>query len=363
MRKIFSTALAAVALLHASATTAQAGVFDCLSGSHCDAAACDSGCGLGCSDGCDIGCGEATCDSACACSACGQSASLCGCLDRMNLVGLIKPSDHCFDDFISPMIDFVFFEDPRTLTELRPIFVQHRFPNQLGPGNIPAGGDLQLYALQFRLALTDRLSLIAVKDGYIVDGSKGALDGLLDSGWADVSAGLKYNLIRNTQTGTLASLGFTYEIPMGDEKALQSIGDGQLNFFGSAAQRLFGGNAHYMTSFGFNTPIDNASQTSSVHWLNHFDVKTTKKTYAFTELSWRHWTDNADVGLPLGVAGEDLLNLAATNVAGNDLVTQNVGMKYKPNGNFEAGVAYEFPLTSFEDIIRDRWQFEMIFRY
>ena len=372
MRKILSAAVFAMALVHGASTDANAGLLD---GLGCNDA-CDSACDLG---GCDAGCGDTNfcdggfcdsafyngggCDSIGACGACGKSASLCGCLTGMNLLGFIKPSDHCFDDFISPMIDFVFFEDPRTLTELRPIFVQHRFPNQLGPANIPAGGDAQLFALQFRLALTERLSLIAVKDGYIVDGSEGALDDLLGSGWADVAAGLKYNLIRNVETGTLASVGFTYEIPLGSQASLQSVGDGQFNFFGSAGQRFFGGNAHYMTAFAWDVPVDSSIQTESIRWMNHFDVKTTKRTYAFTEFSWTHWTDNAENGIPLGVAGQDLLNLSASNVEGNDLVTQNVGMKYKPSSHIEAGVAYEFPLTAFQDIIRDRWQFEMIFRY
>jgi len=60
---------------------------------------------------------------------------------------------------------------------------------------------------------------------------------------------------------------------------------------------------------------------------------------------------------------QDLINLGDTAVEGNDLVTQNVGLKYKPHGNFEAGAAFEFPLTEFKDIIENRWQFEMIFRY
>lgn len=361
MRKLISAAVVAMALVHGA--SANAGLLDSLGcNDACDTGCCDVG---GCdANGCELDyCDAGGCDSFGACGACGKSGALCGCLERMNLLGLLKPSDHCFDDFISPMIDFVFFEDPRTLTELRPIFVQHRFPNQLGPANIPAGGDLQLFALQFRLALTERLSLIAVKDGYIVDGSEGALDGLLDSGWADVTAGLKYNLIRNVETGTLASVGFTYEIPLGSEQSLQAIGDGEFHVFASAGQRFMDGNAHYMTAFAWQFPVDTDIQTESIRWLNHFDVKMTRRTYLFTEFSWIHWTDNAEDGIPLGVAGQDLLNLSASNVEGNDLVTQNVGMKYKPSGHIEAGVAYEFPLTDFDDIIRDRWQFEMIFRY
>jgi len=323
----------------------------------CDETLCDSGL---CSS--DAVC----CDNPYGCDAadCGSGFGALGdCLGQCDVLNLLRRSDHCFDDFISPMIDFVHFEDPRTLTELRPIFLTHQFPGTLGPGNVAAGGSVQLFALQFRIALTERLSLIAVKDGYIIDNSEGALDGLLDSGWADVTAGLKYNFLRNVDTGTLASAGFTYEIPMGSEQALQAQGDGEFHLFASAAQRLLDGNAHYMTSFGWQVPVDQDAQSTSVHWLNHFDVRMTKQVYAFTEFSWWHWTDAASAGTAIGVSGQDLINLGDTAVEGNDLVTQNVGLKYKPHGNFEAGAAFEFPLTEFKDIIENRWQFEMIFRY
>ncbi|TWU08442.1 hypothetical protein [Stieleria varia] len=319
----------------------------------CDTVACCDADPCCDSFGCDSGCDACGCDSS-------------GCLCGGFLSGLksrLRQSDHCFDDFISPMIDFVHFEDPRNLTELRPIFMTHQFPSTLGPANIPAGGSAQLFALQFRIALTERLSLIAVKDGYVIDNSEGALDGLLASGWADVTAGLKYNLIRDTKAGRLVSGGFTYEIPMGNKGTLQALGDGEFNVFASAGQRLLDGDAHYMTSVGYQFPVDGAIQTSSIHWLNHLDYRLTDRLYLLTENSWWHWLDDAENGAPLGVAGQDILNLPASNVAGNDLVTHNVGLKLKPNRNLEAGVAYEFPLTDFKDIIQDRVQLDLIIRY
>jgi hypothetical protein len=279
-------------------------------------------------------------------------------MGRMKLLGCLKPSERCFDDFISPMINFVFFEDPRTLTELRPIFLSHSIPDGLG------GGSVQLFAVQFRIALTDRLSLIAVKDGYIWDSTDGdPIDSLLNDGWADVTAGLKYNLLRDVCSGTLASVGFTYEIPLGSRAALQSIGDGEFYLFATGGQRLWGGNAHFLSSVGWRIPVDGAAQTESINWSNHFDVRLTDKFYVLTELSWWHWTDSAEAGAPLGVAGQDLFNLPADNVTDNDLVTQNVGVKYKPHRNLEAGIAYQFPLTNFKDVIEDRVQLDLILRY
>jgi hypothetical protein len=342
-------AVAVMIALSGSAMTTAYATEGCTDG--CFSSSCDA---LECED--NLGCDSLACGSACDGSRFGGIAS------KLTLGGLIKPSDHCFDDFISPMINFVYFEDPRTLTELRPIFVTHSVPDVIG-GGVPAGGSIQLYAMQFRVALTERLSLIAVKDGYIVDNTEGALDTLLDDGWADVSAGLKYNLIRDTQTGTLASAGAVYEIPMGSRSALQDIGDGEFHFFLTGGQRLFGGNAHVLSAVGYRTPVDGSVQNASIHWSNHFDVKLTDRLYAFTEVAWWHITDEAEAGLGLGVSGQDLFNLPANNVAGNSLVTQNVGLRFKPKSNIETGIAYEFPLTEFKDVIEDRLMVDLIFRY
>lgn len=326
---------AALAAVIPSSASAGEGCFSCSLSDSCDTS------GIVCDSGCD---------------------SLAGCGEAGLLGNLLKPSDHGFDDFISPMINFVFFEDPRTLTELRPIYVSHYVPDTIGNG-IPAGGDVQLYAAQFRIALTDRLSLIAVKDGFIVDNTDGALGNLLSDGWADVTAGLKYNLIRNAETGTLGSVGLTYELPIGSTRALQDIGDGEFHMFATGGQRLLGGNAHVLSSVGYRLPLDGAVQSQAIHWSNHLDVRVTEKIYLFTELAWWHWTKDASAGAPLGVSGQDLFNLFANDVVGNDLVTQNVGVKLKPRRSIEAGLAYEFPLTKFKDVIDSRIQAELILRY
>ena len=326
----------------------------------CDAPGCSLGLGSlfgGCNSGCDAGCCDSGCDSGCCDAGCLDSLTSC-----VGSCGVIKKSDRCFDDFISPMINFVFFEDPRTLTELRPIFVNHQVPDVIGSG-VPAGGSIQLFALQFRIALSDRLSLIAVKDGVILDNTNGAVDGLLDDGYADVSAGLKYNFLRDTCRGTLGSAGFTYEIPMGSNRSLQSVGDGEFHFFGTLGQRLAGGNAHFLTSVGYRMPLDDELQSSSIHWSNHFDVRVSDRTYLFTELAWWHWTDDASNGAALGVGGQDLFNVSSNNIKGNDLVTQNVGMRFKPRANVETGIAYEFPLTGFKDVIDNRLMLDLIVRF
>ena len=316
---------------------------------------CDTSCDALYDSGCDsLGCGSGKCPLL---SGWGCSGDKLSCMKS-----LIKPSDHCFDDFISPMSNFVFFEDPRTLTELRPIFVNHWVPSTIGNG-VSAGGTIQLMAVQFRAALSERLSIIGVKDGYIWDNTDGTLDTLLDEGWAAISGGLKYNLIRNTETGTLLSGGLTYEMTTGSDKALQDVANGEFHLFGTAGQRFLDGNAHYMTAFGWRVPVDGFAQSESVHWSNHLDVRLTNCCYVVTELTWWHWTDEPATAAAAGVAGQDLFNLNFSGVDNNDLVYQSIGGKYKPNGHIELGLNYEIPLTDFQDVLLSRLQTEMIFRY
>ncbi|MEZ6035365.1 MAG: hypothetical protein R3C17_19905 [Planctomycetaceae bacterium] len=93
------------------------------------------------------------------------------------------------------MTNPVFFEDPRTLTEARMIFVNHNLPGSLG------GKSAQLYATQLRFAINEDVSIIATKDGFLVSDNP-----LMNDGWADIAAGLKVNVFKDVSTQTLLSV-------------------------------------------------------------------------------------------------------------------------------------------------------------
>src|SRR5262245_15959579 len=73
-------------------------------------------------------------------------------------------SDHAFDGFISPVTNPFYFEDPRSLTEVRPLFLYQATPIR---NSIFHGGDIEFAGMQARLALTDRLSVVMSKLGAI----------------------------------------------------------------------------------------------------------------------------------------------------------------------------------------------------
>lgn len=221
----------------------------------------DSCCGNGCaSPG----------NGACGCNSCCDEGPLSGLLGR-----ILRPSDHCFDGFISPMTNPFFFEDPRTLTEARLIFAHHNIP-----AAVAGGGSAQLYAMQVRLALTERLSVIANKDGFLVSSNP-----VIRDGWADIAAGLKYNLIRDVARQRLLSVGATYELPTGSPRTFQGNGDGEFNLFYSGARRL-ADNFNWLSGGGIRIPADDDAESSSMYLSNHFDVRMTERFYLLTEVNW-----------------------------------------------------------------------------
>lgn len=267
------------------------------------------------------------------------------------LLGLFVKSDYNYGSFISPMTNPVFFEDPRTLTEARTIFLRQKIPTAAG------GGAVQLIAVQFRAALTDRLSIVAAKDGFIMSDNA-----LVNDGWADVSAGLKYNLYADPHTQRLLSAGFSYEMPVGTRRALQGNGDGEFHIYLTGGTQI-GNYCHWLSASGFRLPSDPAAESRMWYWSNHFDYEFRKGWYALTEVNWYSWIGSGQNAALAGVEGGDLFNFGSTGVSGNNIVTQAVGLKYKRDRNREIGIAYEFPVTDRRDVMENRITVDWIFRY
>ncbi len=250
------------------------------------------------------------------------------------------------------MTNPVFFEDPRNVTELRGIFLQHKVPLTAG------GGDVQLYAMQIRARLTDKLSLIAAKDGYIVSQNP-----LIEDGWADIDLGLKYALYRDAAAQRLLSAGVVYNMPVGTPRTLQAGGDGEFHMFLTGGAEILDC-GHWLSAFGYNLPVDDDANTAFLYWSNHFDYQVRRGWYAVTEFNWFHWTQDGANRLGLtGVEGGDLFNLGSAGVNGNDIVTGAIGVKYKPNRYYEVGLAWEVPLTERRDVLDNRLTADLILRY
>jgi hypothetical protein len=290
-----------------------------------------------------------------------QSGPFCGCAGR-------KPfqSDHCFDGFISPVSNPFLFEDPRSLTELRPIFIYQTIPSK-NPGF--HGGDMEFFGVQARVALTERLSIVMDKLGGIwVNPGGGALPPYQGdrSGFAEINVGPKYTFLRNERSGTLGAFGVIFEIPAGSHSAFQDTGDLSLVPYLTMAQN-FGrssyGSFNAMGEVGYSLGVDNKRSDSfftSVHV--DYDIGNLHKIYPLLELNWRYYTSNGKERVQ-GFEGGDLINFGATNISGRNNLTLAPGLRYKFNENVQFGTALEFPLVGTKDMLNFRWGLDVIFRY
>lgn len=265
-------------------------------------------------------------------------------------------SDRAFDGFIGPISNPVLSKDPRALTEARLLFVADWIPgdNPLG------GGDFQAYGLQLRLALTDRLSFIADKDGFA---SIHAHNLPSQTGFLNIAAGFKYALVRDVENQFLVTAGFMFEPQTGESKVFQGQGTGVWTVFLSSGKE-FAENYHILGNVGYEFPSDPNQNSSFFYTQLHLDRRVAGWLYPLVELNWLHYTQGGDHGLPAALGeGDGLLNLGTSGVAGNDLVTLAAGFKAHLGLHADAGVAYEIPISNREDLLSSRLLFELILRY
>ncbi|MEM1063183.1 MAG: hypothetical protein AAF532_00300 [Planctomycetota bacterium] len=346
---------AALTLLLFPLTTAWAGLFDdgCAEVGCCDVLCDDALCG---DVGCDGGFADfgflSGCDTDCRCpTPCGAPAHVGAVHDlfeSLDVLGILPETffrtDHCFDGFIQPITNPVYFTDPRSISRVRGLFISQGLPD----GSVLQGGDFQVYALQISAAINERWSIIAEKDGYI-DLNSGLLD---TGGWANLEAGVKYVVHRDVKNQELFTVGLLYEMPSGEADVFERPSNGVWNFFGSYGKEIACG-SHFLGVLGYRQPDNGDTDTSAVYYSAHVDYEVLDGIFGVVEFNGRTYTDSADE-FPLPVEGFDLLNLGAAGVAGSTTVTMGVGGAYKPNPWYELSAAWEFPINSNEDLFENR---------
>jgi hypothetical protein len=274
-------------------------------------------------------------------------------------------SDHCFDNFISPVTNPFLFEDPRSLTEVRPIFIYQATPI----GNpVFHGGDIEYFGLQARLAITDRLSFVLNKFGETWIEPHNA-DAVFQphAGFSEIWLGPKYTFWRNEECGYLGAAGLTFQIPEGDRKVLQNTGDLGLVPYLSFGQHLFRnftyGSFNALETIGYQFATD--SQRSENAFLSlhlDYDVGNLHRIYPLIEFHWFYYTRNGK-HVDESFEGRDLFNFGSEHVSGHSEASLALGGRVKLNECVQLGLAGEFPLTNRHDLMDYRITADVIFRY
>jgi hypothetical protein len=292
--------------------------------------------------------------------------------DRASASGrCLFQSDHCFDYFASPVTVPFLFEDPRALTEIKPLFIYQGAPRS---NPIFRGGNAEFYGLQARLAVTDRLSMTVNELGFVtLNPFNPSADPTgrfsENTGFAEIVLGPKYTFLRSEEWKTVMAGGLLFQIPAGSPKVFQDTGTLSLAPYLSAAKNFClpagWGSINLMGNTGFSFSVDR--QRSDYYYMNFhvdYNIANTNMFFPFLELNWFHYTQGGLANNPgFGFEGLDLVNFGSHTVGGRDFLGISPGLRFKLNEHIQAGAAVTWPLLKQKEINDYRLTFDIIFRY
>lgn len=277
-----------------------------------------------------------------------------------------------FDGFEMPIVQPYLFEDPFITTGAYPYYAWHQFPK-----NSPLeGGEAHLAAVQLRVAVTDRLAIIATKDGYMWKNPGNPL--IKDThGFMDLGFGLKYAIYQDRDAGRIVSVALKYQAASGAKDSFQDHGDGELMPSITAAAKL--GELALVGDLGGIWALDDR-QSSSFYYHLYAGYPIADLVTPFVQFSGMHWIDSGDGSRPIELSnagqallgpqfvpigaieglygqffeGADVANLGSVGVDGLDTVTFAVGAHFRLADHVTISAAYERPITDHKSITRQR---------
>jgi hypothetical protein len=256
------------------------------------------------------------------------------------------------DKTIAPVTNPFYFEAAQVNTELRPVFIHHEIPS-----SFLGGGDANVYGVQARWAVNDRLALIATKGG-ICDLDMPAA-GINETGWADLGFGLKYAAVDDEENQLLITPGLKLELPSGSGGIFQNNGDGEWNVFVSAMKGF--DDLHFTGSVGARIPNDNDEESSFLHWSAQVDYYTCKWFIPFIAFNSFTVLSGGDRATP--VEGYDLINFGSAAAEGDTYSAIGFGFRSRLHDRVDLGLSYENGVGSDEGIMDERYIVDMVIRF
>jgi hypothetical protein len=267
------------------------------------------------------------------------SASAEGLLD-LDLVGSF--GENGFDRYVPAVTNPLFNETPFITTEVKPIYIYHDIPNDFLTG----GGNVNVLALQARVALTDRLGFIATADGYSwLDFDHTLPD---DSGLNDITTGLTYAVVSDPAAGSILTFGARYTIPVGTIETagldLNGTGAGYVDVFAIGAQ-LFD-KAQIQGSVGANIALSD-DNWSFIHGSLHADYEIMPGIYPLVEANLVVPIDGGNQLPGVNLTGADIIDIGASDP--EEILSLAIGGRARLSDIIIMGAAFEKNILS-EDI-------------
>jgi hypothetical protein len=267
-----------------------------------------------------------------------------------NQGGFLK-GDKGFRNFIGFMSNPTLTVDPRSLTQLFPIY-SHTWMSAIRP--LAAGGDVNVTGPGLNIALTERLNVGLSNGGYVwTDFRK------TRAGWLDLGGYVQYTVIRDVPNQFLATAGLGWTAPSGSSAVFQGSPPASLAPYATIGKEF--GEFHFLSTAGFKFPAGSGTATTQLFYGNvHLDRRCFGWFYPLVEFNWGVHTTNVDLNLPFR---RDLFELDSFTASGN-IVTVAPGFNAViVQDKLEIGAVYETPIASQNNFHFNAVLVKVVFRY
>jgi hypothetical protein len=280
-------------------------------------------------------------------------------------------SNRTFSNFIGFISNPLQSIDPRSLTQICPIFLS----SWVSP--IPAlpSGDGQVYGPAISVALSDRLCVGMNQGGYARLDFNGNEPGLFRDrfgklhdrrefasdreGWLNLGGFFQYTLIEDVPNQFLLTGGMRIEVPSGSSAIFQGNGPAHLAPYATVGKEF--GCFHVLATGGYQFPTGSGDATTDLFYLNlHLDRQTFGWLYPLVELNCIYHTTSVAVDLP---TRRGLIDFGNFESSGN-IVTLSVGANAViVRNHLEFGAVYTTSLATQRDLNVDGLLVKMVMRY
>jgi hypothetical protein len=256
--------------------------------------------------------------------------------DRLNFRGSLGEGG--FSRYVPPVTNPIFNETPLITTELRPIYFHQRIPGDF----VTSGGNIDVVAAQIRVALTDRLGLLATTDGYAFADFDAVLPD--SEGFADLAIGAKYAVHYDPQAGEIFTLGARYTPPTGNLNVgaleLSGNGAGYIHVFGSGMKII----DRWQVQGNVGIQQGLSSELSSFAYASaHVSYEVLPGLYPLVEANVFLPYDGGDQIPGSRLTGFDVADLGSSDP--EDTITVAAGMRWRALDNAIIGTAFEYNLN------------------
>jgi hypothetical protein len=281
-------------------------------------------------------------------------------------------SNHDFSNFIGFMSNPLQNIDPRSLTQIQPIFLSGWVHTDPALPNL----DGQVYGPAISVALTDRLCVGMNQGGYAhldidrgdrrapllnaLAATRGQEFGGGRDGFLNVGGFAQYTLIQDVENQFLATAGLRMVLPVGSYEVFQGKGPVLLAPYLTVGKELFC-NFHFLATTGYQFPTRTGDRDTEIFYLNaHIDYALFGWIYPLVEANWTNHTTNVSLTLPTRHTLIDLNNFDATG----NVVTVSAGLSLVlVRDRLEFGAAYTRSVGTQHDVDINAMIVKMVLRY